>query len=369
MSLADADAEAVWSRKLDEASLTLAADATAEALADEYGGDRSVVDDLCNKVLFVALDEDDDKITMDHFETAADRLGTEPTNDDVKPKREAPHREMKNDAGGEVVATTEDVDEGTIADIQADREDHTDQDDDSDTEPADDDPSDSDGDAPEAPTIVEDGVEYVPREEYDELAAEVQELSGLVDALHRQIKQQTRILTGNEHMDVVDPEHPSFTDLMTRIQQVEDRTEEHASRLQMVRTDGAAGTDSPDDRAHLLRQQLYNMAKSGANKSETEAGRATMTRDEANARLGGELHNGTVLDAMRRAANGHEADISGSSDLQPVDSITFHKSDSHESQSKLVIDLADASGTEVRQNLTPSGGRQNLMTANTEDGG
>ena len=137
----------------------------------------------------------------------------------------------------------------------------------------------------------------------------------------------------------------------------------------MSQTAGAAGTDSPDDRARLLRQQLYNMAKSGANKSETEAGRATMTRDEANARLGGELHNGTVLDAMRRAADGYEADISGSSDLQPVESITFQKSDSHESQSKLVIDLADASGSEVRQSLTASGGRQNLMTADTEDGG
>ena len=372
-----AGAEPVWEQKLDDAALRLAEEATAEALADVYGGDQSFVDDLCSEVVSVAIDQGDNVVTMDHFATAADRLDAVPENDDTDTDRHvAPHREMKGDgAGGEVVASTTDVDEGTIADIQADRDADVDETDDQDceeetaAESADGDPSESDGDDEQPARIVEDGVEYVPREEYEELEAEVQDLRGLVDALHRQVKNQTRAITGDEHMGSIDPEHPSFTDLMTRLQQVEDRTEEHASRLQMVRTDGAAGTDSPDDRARLLRQQLYNMAKSGANKSETEAGRATMTRDEANARLGGELHNGTVLDAMRRAADGYEADIGGSSDLQPVESITFQKSDSHESQSKLVIDLADASGSEVRQSLTASGGRQNLMTADTEDGG
>lgn len=363
VSLADADAESVWAEKLDGASLRLADETTADALADAHGGDTEHVDALCSEVVSVAIAEGDNVVTMDHFEIAAEQLDRAPQNDDASPKREAPHRKLKGDGtGGEVVASTEETEEGTAADC-----DTSDEDEDEVAEPAADTPSESD--EGETETVVQDGVEYVPREEYDELESEVRELRGLVDALHRQVKNQNRVIIGEEMVSAVDPEHPSFTDLMTRLQQIEDQVEENANSVQMVRTDGAAGTDKPDDRALLLRQQLYNMAKSGANKSETEAGRATMTRDQVDSALGGGYARSTLLDAMRRAADGHEADINGASDLPPVESITFRKSGSHETQSKLVIDLQDASGTEVRQNLTGSDCRKNPTTANTEDGG
>ena len=379
-----AGAEPVWEQKLDDAALRLAEEATAEALADVYGGDQSFVDDLCSEVVSVAIDQGDNVVTMDHFATAADRLDAVPENDDTDTDRHvAPHREMKGDgAGGEVVASTTDVDEETIADIQADRqahaeaeaeggEDKTDDESEKPTESADSDPSESDtGEAETQPdTVVADGTEYVSREEYEELEAEVQELRGLLEALRRQVKSQTQIITGEEMVSSVDPDNPAFTDVMTRLQRVEDQAEENAASVQMVKTDGGAGTDTPDGRARLIRQVLFNKAKSAAEKTGDQAGTAEMTRDEVDSRLDGGHHRGTLMDVMRRAADGHEADINGSSDLPVVQSITFHKSNSQDKQSKLVMDLSQASGTEIRQNLTPVGTRQNLTTGDTEDGG
>ena len=54
-----AGAEPVWEQKLDDAALRLAEEATAEALADVYGGDQSFVDDLCSEVVSVAIDQGD----------------------------------------------------------------------------------------------------------------------------------------------------------------------------------------------------------------------------------------------------------------------------------------------------------------------
>lgn len=48
-----------------------------------------------------------------------------------------------------------------------------------------------------------------------------------------------------------------------------------------------------------------------------------MDRDTAEKVLDGSLHNYSVLDAMRRAANGRSGNIHGTSGLDPIDGITF----------------------------------------------
>lgn len=112
-----ADPETVWEEKLADASLRLDDEIDAATLAGEYGGDRGYVDDLCSEVVGVAIAEGDNVVTLAHFEVAAEQLDRVPQNEDTDAKRDAPHREMKSDgAGGEVVASTTDAEEGTIED-------------------------------------------------------------------------------------------------------------------------------------------------------------------------------------------------------------------------------------------------------------
>jgi len=75
----------------------------------------------------------------------------------------------------------------------------------------------------------------------------------------------------------------------------------------------------------------------------------------------GGLHRGTVLDAMRRAADGDQADIDGSLALEPVDAITFNRGgtvgvDGEAQPSYLEFDRSRLAGVEARQILTTGDG-------------
>lgn len=128
-----------------------------------------------------------------------------------------------------------------------------------------------------------------------------------------------------------------------RLKDVEDRVTEHDDRLAMfLREDG---TDKkPDERAELLRQTLWQKAK-------TNDGYARLKRDECDARLGGGNHPGTLMDAMRRAADGRDADIQGTSNLKPIPAISLSVASSKDEQSHLELDRDDLTHEDVRQNL------------------
>ncbi|WP_331232676.1 hypothetical protein [Natronorarus salvus] len=132
-------------------------------------------------------------------------------------------------------------------------------------------------------------------------------------------------------------------DMLQRLQDVEEDLEEIGQKVAIVSRDG--GADTPDARAQRLRQVLYNNAKGNH-------GVARLTRDEANGALGGGYHKGSVLDAMKRAADGREADIDGASRLNPLDGVTFTTGSGKGSPSRVEIDLTDLTGAEIRQNLT-----------------
>lgn len=133
--------------------------------------------------------------------------------------------------------------------------------------------------------------------------------------------------------------------LRDRIDQLEEKTSAQSEQLEMFTlTDG--GRKKPDERAQYLRQVLYNKAKKSAN------GMASMDKDSANAALGGELARATVMDALRRAADGEDADIDGSSKLENIPAIQFKKFDDPDKLSRVQIDLSDLTDREARKNLT-----------------
>lgn len=148
-------------------------------------------------------------------------------------------------------------------------------------------------------------------------------------------------------LDQIDPLRDLLLDLAEEV-------EDHEDRLQMVPTDdGKAST--PDERAIRLRQVLLNRTK-GTN-DDVEG----LSRSACSIALSGDLHKGSVLDAMRRAADGREADIDGSSKLDPVDAITFERGgtvgSSGEAQQSIVkINRSRLTDTEGRQILTTGDG-------------
>lgn len=108
----------------------------------------------------------------------------------------------------------------------------------------------------------------------------------------------------------------------------------------------------PDGRAIQLRQYLLNETR-----RPTDPDVVGASRDAAKNVLKGGLHKGSVLDAMRRAADGREANINGSSQLEPVDAITFQSGssiglDGNPSQSEVELDRSRLTAVEARQILT-----------------
>lgn len=139
-------------------------------------------------------------------------------------------------------------------------------------------------------------------------------------------------------------EPAAMTPIVERLDAIEDQLTEHADKFEMfVVEDGSHGT--PDQRALHLRQVLYNAAKKNS-------GKARLDRDGAEASLGGGLHRASVIDAMRRAANGHEAQINGASDLQPVPGVEFRAGQGKDEQSVVEMDLTQIAPADLRKNLT-----------------
>jgi hypothetical protein len=331
-----------WERKLDESALTLNQDVTSEGLAEAFGTDR--IDDLCSETLGVAISDGVSTISFDHFETAAERLdGVVDPDSESAPDTDDETAAMLVEAR-EAEASDSDESEKTAPDTNASESDVTEKA----GESQDGTPSESDEN--ETQGVDSEQLQRLQAEN-QELRDRVNELEHVVNALRRQQKERTKLLTGDETLGTVEPDE--IDDVMTRLSALEDEITSLRQDTQMVRQDGGNGADSPDGRAKLLRQTLLETARQND-------GKAKLDRAAADARLGGGLHRDTVLDAMRRAADGFDADINGASDLEPVDSITFRVGSGRDSPSVLVMDLSNATGSELRQNLT---------TKNTETGG
>jgi len=340
--LAQLDPNERWETLLDDEFGVehLADDVSPATLAEQFGSAPSRVEQLCSDAFTEAVSEGAVEIRFAHFEAAAGDDNT------IGESVEQFDANEESDDGGTVEQFDES--ESTSAEESVEQFDETSSAEETATP----------DEAPDTDVTTDSGdlADRVAALEADNeaLRSEVQELAGLVEALRKQIKIQSRLLVGEEHVSTaVDPTDTGVDDILTRLSELDDRVEEHDQQVAMVRTDGSAGADDPDSRARFLRQTLYNQAKGND-------GRATMDRDAADSRLGGGLHRDTVLDAMRRAADGYEAEISGASDLQPVDSITFKVGEGRGTQSRIVMDLSNATGSEIRRNLT---------TKTTEDGG
>lgn len=184
------------------------------------------------------------------------------------------------------------------------------------------------------------------REEVEELRDELQSAKremGRMNALQAQINTMKKMLAGDpEEFSMIDPEE--MTPIKDRLEDVEETANAHGEKFEMfVVEEGKKST--PDERAMHLRQVLHNNAKSND-------GKARIDRDAARAALGGDLHRGSVLDAMRRAADGSDAEINGSSDLQPIDGFVFTPGEHRDTQSKVALDLTQFDPVDLRKNLT-----------------
>lgn len=214
--------------------------------------------------------------------------------------------------------------------------------------------------------------------EIDHKAAKIENLeetvdrqAALVEAVRKQNATLKRLLAGDEETyDSWDPIH--FESFYARVTDLEETVADHDDRLELTLTaDGAAG--SPDERAMRLREVLFNRAKRKAHEAGGDAMadvEVVIDRDACNAALAGDLHRGSVLDAMKRAADGKlasESDavaynsINGSSDLQPIDAITFRTGKAVNSrleseQSHLVMSADSLTRNDLRQNLTTVSG-------------
>lgn len=188
----------------------------------------------------------------------------------------------------------------------------------------------------------------------DELAKRVQKLEALVEALQAQNRRLKRAVAGDgDEFSTWDLDQ--MVPLHDRVEELEATVSDHADRFEMfVVEEGSQGT--PDQRAMHLRQILLNQA------NRNDSSIAKLNRDQAASALGGDLHRSSVIDAMRRAANGNAADISGSSDLQPIGGIEFSTgaavgNDGVPEQSHLLADTADVTGDEARKILTTVNGQ------------
>ncbi|NLV11900.1 hypothetical protein [Haloarcula argentinensis] len=354
---ADVDDKAfdIWSSKLSRSSLTLAPDVSAQTLAGEFGRlDDETLDDLCSDAVMAALDDDATRLSMAHFKEAYEETAPE---DDGERSGEAvqeapsePQLETTQEAQtGEEPAGPEIHDEDN-ADVEATVTESED------IDAGDDAEQDGEEGKPVSEMSHTELAEEVEdlRETVDELESMVRDSNALVKAVRKQMAMQNQLLVGTETVQDagIDPE--GVVNHHQRLSEVEDQLQEQGDQIQMVRVDGGGSPDDPDSRAQRIRQTLYNKAK------QHSEGKAEMDRDDVDSRLGGGLHRDTVLGAMKRAADGYEAEddersytsINGSSDLQPVDSITFSVGEGRGNASKVVMNLSDVTGAEIRHNLT-----------------
>jgi len=195
----------------------------------------------------------------------------------------------------------------------------------------------------------------------DDLETTVGELEALVTALKSRNKRLTSLTFGDEWGTL---NEDGFRPLYGRVMTLEDDLNEHKEATKLA---SSSGSSKPDDRARQLRRKLFNKAKHiAAQNDEVNGMEVSFTRDQAEAALEGGLHRGTVLDAMKRAADGQDASncdavdytpINGASDLEASDAITYitGRNDPGRTsgqQSELVMAVDDVTGSEARQNLT-----------------
>jgi len=353
---ADVDDKAfdIWSSKLSRSSLTLAPDVSAQTLAGEFGRlDDETLDDLCSDAVMAALNDDATRLSMEHFREAYEQTqeeDDEATEEAVQEAPPEPHPEPTDETqtdGGppepEIFDEDNDDVEATVSESQESDAGGDDDQDDEDANPV------SEMSRAELVDEVQD-----LRETVDEMESMVRDSNALVKAVRKQMAIQNQLLVGADTVQDagIDPEE--VLNHHQRLSEIEDQLQQQGDQIQMVRVDGGGSPDDPDSRAQRIRQTLYNKAK------QHSEGKAEMDRDDVDSRLGGGLHRDTVLGAMKRAADGYEAEddersytsINGSSDLQPVDSITFVVGEGRGNASKVVMNLSDATGAEIRQNLT-----------------
>jgi uncharacterized coiled-coil protein SlyX len=216
-------------------------------------------------------------------------------------------------------------------------------------------------------TVIADLITRLNRQEerIDELEQTIDEQAALLNGIKNQNATLKRLLASDQATYPELDDRESFYDRVTELEEI---VADHEDRLELTLTaDGAAG--SPDERAMRLREVLFNRAKRKSREVDNDAMadlEVAIDRDACNAALAGDLHRGSALDAMKRAADGKLASISdavaynpinGSSDLQPIDGIAFQtgkavNSRRESQQSHLVMSVESLTRNDLRQNLT-----------------
>lgn len=186
------------------------------------------------------------------------------------------------------------------------------------------------------------------REENEELRRKVRDLEARCEGISRRFSTLVEVMLGDaDELGTYEPDE--MRDVLQRVVDLEDTVADHENQVAMVSADGGNQIDTPDERAKRLRQILYNRAKKNN-------GKAALDRDGVDGALGGGHHRGTVLDAMKRAADGREADINGSSELPPLNGLTLHIGRKKDEQSRIEMDLTNVTGSDLRKNLTTKDG-------------
>lgn len=201
---------------------------------------------------------------------------------------------------------------------------------------------------------LEDEVQQL-REEVKGLKDDVRRAEALTRKATHQLEIVERLLVGEGEFTFYEPDEIQADPLHSRVQELEEDVLEHGEKLTMVES-GEATDDTPDGRARQLRQVCYEKAKQNE-------GLSRLTRDEADSALGGGHHRQSLLDAMKRAADGKQAEvaddykpINGSSDLSPQEGLEFVTGQDFD-QSHLEFSADDLTSAATRQNLTTGGGR------------
>lgn len=180
-----------------------------------------------------------------------------------------------------------------------------------------------------------------PQEERIEaLEKQMDDLEARIDAISTRQRNLADVVLGERELH--ESEVEAADDVFNRMEAVEASMKDVEEAVAIVHADG--GMDEPDARAQRLRQVLLNKAKSND-------GKARLERDDVDSALGGGYHKTTVLDAMRRAAEGDRAKVHGTTELEPVDGIEFHSGNNNR-PSKIEIDLADVTLQDLRHNVT-----------------
>jgi hypothetical protein len=356
-----------WDAQLTSSSARLADDVSATVLVEEFPNlTDEEIDQLCNDAALEAIDDNASLISLSHFQSAFAKLGdgedsdSEPRPDETVDDEQPPQPEIYDDNNDAVSAADTSNQEPDADPSQPDgsaTDSTQSQKSQDNTDPSQSDgPKNTDGDRPDPSSMPRDELEAeleALRGRVDEAESAAEEAMALAEAVRRQLHQQSQLLVGEKTVQAAGITPDNVENHHQRLHDIDQRLEEQGDQLTMVRVDGGGSPDDPDARAQRIRQTLYNKAKQSD-------GQATMDRDDVDSRLGGGLHRDTVLGAMKRAADGYDAEldeqsytaINGSSDLQPVDSIGFVVGDGRGTSSKVVMNLSNATGAEIRQNLT-----------------